>query len=473
MAVAPSQRQVQPVRRYTQLGSRQQPIKLSSMVRQMGLRMVANLFFPVGVQLLIPSIVTPLHNALPSSGASAPPQSGTVSPGLWQNPLQTTPAALVSSDTPEPPLSPQSPQANGATIGASPATRSTMLFKRNSAQRRRALARTSALTDYEADLTSQDRAKAKAAVQRYLAETIKDDWAWEGPQTEEIEAPDELETASADAQEETWRPRDEWESDLSEGENGSELMTDGQDGTENMQSAILASLTNNESAVVDGPEVQNEITPLQQIRQDRKRRRRRRLADEASWNTGLDLFLQRRDAWTCARRLQRPRVRSPYVSRSQASTPAGDENAPDGWESDTEVPVARPLLPPANQMRQSIGPAAYNTIYDKVVVQQLTPICPLNLKDVVRSCVTGWQRDGQWPPPPSVPDPITKRTRSMSIASILGLQRPVEAGAAGAAGAAGGAGAAGAGTRAANREPERPTSKTKKKGLQKFWNFSI
>ena len=46
------------------------------------------------------------------------------------------------------------------------------------AHRARNLANTNAVTNYEADLTSKDRAVQKEAVRRFLAERVISDWAW-------------------------------------------------------------------------------------------------------------------------------------------------------------------------------------------------------------------------------------------------------------------------------------------------------
>lgn len=72
---------------------------------------------------------------------------------------------------------------------------------------------------------------------------------------------------------------------------------------------------------------------------------------------------------------------------------------------ETLLPIPPPLLPPANPMRASISPALYNSIYEKVVVHSLQPSCPINLGDMLRACVAGWKRDGEWPPRPAVPEP--------------------------------------------------------------------
>jgi hypothetical protein len=53
-------------------------------------------------------------------------------------------------------------------------------------------------------------------------------------------------------------------------------------------------------------------------------------------------------------------------------------------------------------MRASISPNTYLAIYDKIIVQGLTPSCPINLGDILKSCVAGWKRDNEWPPKSTV-----------------------------------------------------------------------
>jgi hypothetical protein len=74
---------------------------------------------------------------------------------------------------------------------------------------------------------------------------------------------------------------------------------------------------------------------------------------------------------------------------------------------------------PDSRIRAQIAPAAYKTIYDKVVEQGLTPACPINLKDVVGSCIDGWKRDGVWQ---NKSDPAGNRKRAPTFSSILGLK---------------------------------------------------
>ncbi|MDE9440015.1 DUF4050 domain-containing protein, partial [Staphylococcus xylosus] len=36
-------------------------------------------------------------------------------------------------------------------------------------------------------------------------------------------------------------------------------------------------------------------------------------------------------------------------------------------------------------------PSLYLSLYDKVILNNLQPSCPINLQDMIRSCVTGWK----------------------------------------------------------------------------------
>lgn len=298
------------------------------------------------------------------------------------------------------------------------------------AQRRRNYAITNALTDYEADMTSKDRAKQKEAVKKYLTERVKQDWTWEWPRPEPT-SPGVVTEASADASptvdrvytgEEQWQERDEWLSNASEDEDHVGLPT-------SVSSPDTPS-TRHSPYRFENPEGVGDA--VKRTQWERKQRRKKRLAEELAWNGGLQCFVARRDAWTGARKVSRASFglapvrtiqRSSVSSKDGGSSTAIEKEEDDEWEDDIEIPIAPPILPPENQMRASILPGAYNTIYDKVVVQSLQPSCPMNLKDVTRSCVQGWKRDGEWPPKSSAPEP-KKKGRKMSVASLFGLDKP-------------------------------------------------
>ncbi|KAI0914608.1 hypothetical protein F4823DRAFT_572553 [Ustulina deusta] len=227
-----------------------------------------------------------------------------------------------------------------------------------------------------------------------------------------------------------FRPRAEWLSDLSDEENNESV-------------SPLAYRFETPDAV--GSTVK--ATELA-----RSTQRRRDARAEMEWNAGLACFTARRDAWTGAKVARvRPKPMestqtSPTTKRlsfwrlSSSSSPpspsptdsppestagtaplspsgthtSGDTTAASSVDTDpkelktkekpseypvqTLLPTPQPLLPAANAMRASITPASYAAIYDKIIVHALTPACPVNLADMLRACVVGWKRDGEWPP---------------------------------------------------------------------------
>lgn len=301
----------------------------------------------------------------------------------------------------------------------------------SASQRRRNYATTNALTDYEADLTGKDRAKQKEAVKKYLGEKVKQDWTFEWPRPDTAPGADDPlhsqmneggDIHNGDPDDAQWRERDEWLSNASDS------------GDEKPIPATASSpdtpSTRHSPFRFETPDGVGDTVLKSQY--ERKRRRKKRLAEEMAWNKGLACFTARRDAWTGARRVTNSGLgalathvpqRGSLSTEDGGSSTAIEHEEDEVWEDDIEVPIAPPILPPENAMRASILPGAYNTIYDKVVVQQLTPSCPMNLKDVTRSCVQGWKRDGEWPPTATAPEP-KKKGRRMSVASLFGLDKP-------------------------------------------------
>lgn len=224
-----------------------------------------------------------------------------------------------------------------------------------------------------------------------------------------------------------YRPRIEWTSDLSDDE-----------------PAPSASPFRFNSPDAVASEVQASIYA-------KRDRRRRELRKEIATNEGLACFEARRAAWTGAKTVRvrakatSPAVTSPrsprrfFFRRSMSGSPPASASGavPHGGEGsgltsdgsslaretekelskqptkdttpstppspgvypvETLVPIAPPLLPPNNPLRASITPSVYLNLYDKVIVSNLQPSCPINLGDMLRSCVAGWKRDGEWPP---------------------------------------------------------------------------
>lgn len=189
------------------------------------------------------------------------------------------------------------------------------------AHRRRAMANTPAVTEYEADLTSKDREKQKRAIKDILKRKVRNDWVWEWPQTEEIATPmgenvgqasenrpmqngsreiagdgygadSETDTTTATGGHyghERWVERDEWESNDSV-DGASELPI----GYTNIEDPFTSSDTN-----APGSDLETEA-------EKRKARRRKRLLQEMDYNDGMKCFTHRRNAWTGARHIRKP-----------------------------------------------------------------------------------------------------------------------------------------------------------------------
>jgi len=240
-----------------------------------------------------------------------------------------------------------------------------------------------------------------------------------------------------------WRPRAEWASDLSDDD------------------AVAMSPS---PFRFDSPDSVG--TTVQASANAKKAKRRRAIRSEMEWNTGLACFNARRDAWTGARTVHvKAKVKAPgspmsprrglwrwhsHTRSLSESTPSsmspiqadsgvasmpmtplspvasigaelatpltcGEDSQKssqhgqgqhEGCHVEIMLPLAPPLLPPANPMRASITPHLYLSLYDKVVTHSLQPSCPINLADMVRSCVAGWKRDGEWPPKPTEVTPV-------------------------------------------------------------------
>ncbi|KAF4976645.1 hypothetical protein FZEAL_6719, partial [Fusarium zealandicum] len=228
-----------------------------------------------------------------------------------------------------------------------------------------------------------------------------------------------------------YRPRVEWTSDLSDDD----------------EPAPSRSPFRFDSPNTVGSTVQSAVLAKRALR-------RRAVRNEMEWNEGLACFEARRNAWTGARTVRiRTKPASPpavsprsprrfFFRRSMSTSPpnstAASTQAPqtsDGSDGSSFVknddlrklqskdtthstptssrdypvevllPLAPPLLPPNNPLRASITPSVYLSLYDKVIIHSLQPSCPINLSDMLRACVSGWKRDGEWPPRPTMAPP--------------------------------------------------------------------
>ncbi|KAH0495517.1 hypothetical protein TgHK011_009062 [Trichoderma gracile] len=220
-------------------------------------------------------------------------------------------------------------------------------------------------------------------------------------------------------------------------------------------------LSGDEAAITSLDKLQATDTATKISILEKRALRRRAIRDEMTWNEGLACFEARRNAWTGAKtaRVRSKPAPSPPVSprsprrfffrRSISGSPPSptliNPSSPGGSQSgaisdsssiakddrdlkaqssrdsdrvadrllpvETLLPIPHPILPPNNSFRASITPSIYLSLYDKVILNNLQPSCPINLSDMIRACVTGWKRDGEWPPRPSAPDPIVVTMR--------------------------------------------------------------
>lgn len=149
---------------------------------------------------------------------------------------------------------------------------------------------------------------------------------------------------------------------------------------------------------------------LPQPRVARQQKRRRMTQEERTWNEGLATYLDRRDAWVGARSTARQNSDTtlannvtcisdtPATLTYPSSPSSSSSQSRSASPSPSLLPLPPPILPPENPIRASITPAAYSSIYSKVVTQGLTPTVPVNLSDMVRVLVQGWKENGEWPP---------------------------------------------------------------------------
>ncbi|KGQ07587.1 hypothetical protein BBAD15_g7087 [Beauveria bassiana D1-5] len=290
------------------------------------------------------------------------------------------------------------------------------------------------------------------------AETTADSSATDdGYQVEdtELDSDDESVYSVVSADNLHWRARAEWTSDIDEDDDSSSL--------DDSQSSL-------------------------QLANARRARRRRAIREETSWNAGLACFEARRNAWTGAKTVRvrsKPVATTPvqpisprsprrfffrrsmsssppsaaaalaaahaaasadlsgtasdsssiphdelrkvdsHADGSTANTPATSTEETRTYPVETLLPLAQPILPPSNPLRASITPNVYLALYDKVILHNLQPSCPINLGDMLRSCVTGWKRDGEWPPrsTPYNPPPRPRRRRAAPTSLKSRLRR--------------------------------------------------
>ncbi|EXJ54581.1 hypothetical protein A1O7_09922 [Cladophialophora yegresii CBS 114405] len=86
------------------------------------------------------------------------------------------------------------------------------------------------------------------------------------------------------------------------------------------------------------------------------------------------------------------------VSTTVPTASSSSTTEPGPW-----LPIYPPMLPKDDIISEKIKPAAYPTIYSKIVVQGLSPNIPIPLSHMIPALVEGWKSEGNWPPQPSAP----------------------------------------------------------------------
>ena len=117
---------------------------------------------------------------------------------------------------------------------------------------------------------------------------------------------------------------------------------------------------------------------------------------------GISVFEARRDAWTGAVRISAPgdrkeNLRSP-ISHQDTRDPDKIGSIGDCFSETSQIllPVPPCWLPDYETRVHSRREENYADIYTKFVASSTKANLPINLRDVVRSCVVGWKLDGTW-----------------------------------------------------------------------------
>ena len=193
----------------------------------------------------------------------------------------------------------------------------------------------------------------------------------------------------------------------------------------------------------------------------KKRRIRADMLEEMEWNQGLNVFEQRRKAWTGAvdvflppgNTTEHSKVR--LMQESPSEMLAAIEDDLEGGESDgsstivdtiedcdtidpaeselgtTLIPFYMPILPRTFSLTQPLpNEAAEAVLYKNLVTEGKTAFAPIPLANVVKACVAGLKNAEEWPPRPGMIDPlagkVNKEKRRSRIRSLFGRKKDVE-----------------------------------------------
>ncbi|KAI1328036.1 hypothetical protein F5Y16DRAFT_164097 [Xylariaceae sp. FL0255] len=334
--------------------------------------------------------------------------------------------------------------------------------------------------DYDPDMLSKEKGRQKEAVKRHLAAKIRNDWVFQWPPVSEtkVEEYEPLEDPSPQTPPEDTELAPLANEDCDDDDDAASVYSIVSEDPDQFVERLEWTSEWSDDEGEDDPALPSAYrfespdtigSAIKASKLERSAKHRRAERAEMAWNSGLACFNARRDAWTGAKiarvrpkaptNVSSPTKRLSFWRRSTSTTPSsptestngatplsptatrtsGDTTAVASSDNDikdikqrdsssqypvqTLLPVTLPLIPPANVMRASITPNNYGAIYDKIVVNGLTPGCPINLGDVLRSCVVGWKRDGEWPPKGVEIAPVmaVKKKRKDSISELKSM----------------------------------------------------
>lgn len=263
------------------------------------------------------------------------------------------------------------------------------------------------------------------AARKDLNDKVRDDWSYDGKQSNLPLRSNPIIYSIADERVVAWREPYYASSDSSDGETGSGSTRGPNAKTRSRRpqkpagSSVADRLKRGGRKIFgkgSAEESESDAAPAttagaaETTTADADGKKRLRFQDEAGWNGGVEHFDRQREAWTCARDGASEQTKAgATVDTSESSDDKSDKGSHRSSASSApspsatkkpQFPVAAPVLPESDPARIAAAAAgAHESIYEKVIVQSRAPAVPINLAHVVRALVHGWKADGSWPAP--------------------------------------------------------------------------
>lgn len=323
-------------------------------------------------------------------------------------------------------------------------------------------------------MDTKDHSRAAREVKRYLLQIVRNDWDWPPDQKPAADGTTPDVTAHALENQEPVAYKERYYGSTDDSALSEEEEEEGNDeGHDKDNISGAEDVGKKEAYRFDSPDAVGGM--LEEQAQRRKRKRRKMLEEEMRYNTGMRCFIERRNAWTAAKRRSGDKNRTTMekelkkdrddasdtesaddLSIAETATSANDPDAIDPSrfhpsnlvgpgpanrasnepayglpifegvlpDADPLIPVPPPLVSPDNFLRKSLTPKTYPEIYSKIVLGSRTPTIPINLSDMTHALVQGWKDSGEWPPRSSALEPAMAGRRSRATAkleAVIGL----------------------------------------------------